>query len=62
MSKIKAILLKPLDADPIGAEREFAKVDFDRLEKLGAVKRAATAKQARAPRNKQSNPPANKTA
>jgi len=37
---IKATLLKPLDGDPEGSEREFEKTDFDRLEAMGAVRRA----------------------
>lgn len=35
---VKAILLKPLDGDPEGSEREFDKVDFDRLEAMHAVR------------------------
>lgn len=36
----KAILLKPLDGDPVGAEREFDKADFERLKAMGAVRAA----------------------
>ena len=38
---IKAILTKPLDGQPEGTEREFDKHDFERLEALGAVRRAS---------------------
>lgn len=38
---IKAILTKPLDGMPEGTEREFDKVDFDRLRELGAVREAS---------------------
>lgn len=37
---IKAILLKPLDGDPIGSPREFDKLDFARLEAMHAVRAA----------------------
>lgn len=37
---IKAILLKPLDGDPIGTPREFDKPDFERLEGMQAVRAA----------------------
>ncbi|CAH0355319.1 hypothetical protein SPH9361_03396 [Sphingobium sp. CECT 9361] len=37
---IKAILLKPLDGEPEGAEREFSQADFTMLEGLKAVARA----------------------
>jgi hypothetical protein len=37
---IKAILIKPLDGEPEGSEREFSKSDFDHLVSLGAVKAA----------------------
>lgn len=37
---IKAILLKPLDGDPVGTEREFDKLDFARLEAMHAVRAA----------------------
>lgn len=64
MSKIKAELLKPLDGDPIGAERAFTKADFAKLEAQGAVKRAAkaVAKAAPKPKNKMADPPSNKSA
>ncbi|WP_155904936.1 hypothetical protein [Methylopila sp. M107] len=39
MPKVKAVLIKPLDGDPEGSEREFDKVDFDRLEAMKAVRR-----------------------
>ncbi|WP_420604457.1 hypothetical protein [Methylobacterium sp.] len=35
---IKAILLKPLDGEPVGTEREFGKLDFARLEAMHAVR------------------------
>jgi hypothetical protein len=38
---IKAILTKPLDGMPEGTERDFDKVDFDRLRELGAVREAS---------------------
>lgn len=37
---VKAILTKPLDGQPEGSEREFDKVDFDRLHEMGAVRAA----------------------
>ena len=39
----KAILTKPLDGKPEGAEVEFTNTDFAMLEKLGAVKAAPEA-------------------
>ena len=39
--KVNAILLKPLDGDPVGATRDFDQADYDRLEKLQAVRRAS---------------------
>ena len=60
---VKAILIKPLDGDPEGTEREFSKVDFDRLQKLGAVQKAPTAtKAASAPMNKKAPGVSNKGA
>ena len=41
MDKIKAVLTKPLDGQPEGTEREFDKVDFDRLEGQNAVRKAS---------------------
>ncbi len=38
---VKALLLKPLDGDPEGSEREFDHGDFETLEKLGAVRAVA---------------------
>lgn len=38
---VKAILLKPLDGDPEGSEREFDQGDFETLKKLGAVRAVA---------------------
>ncbi|WP_108397565.1 hypothetical protein [Devosia submarina] len=38
---IKAILIKPLDGQPEGTEREFDKHDFERLKALGAVREAS---------------------
>lgn len=52
----KAILIKPLDGHPIGAELEFDQPDFDRLVGMGAVKAA------HAPANKAEAAPANKGA
>lgn len=60
---IKAVLLKPLDGDPIGSEREFDKLDFERLRLMGAV-RAADAGDAKAAFpviNKVAPPVANKS-
>ncbi|MGK2908751.1 MAG: hypothetical protein ACSLE1_02980 [Sphingobium sp.] len=60
---IKAILTKPLDGQPEGTEREFSAHDFERLEKMGAVKaaeEAPDAKAAPAPENKMEAAPANK--
>ncbi|WP_375290402.1 hypothetical protein [Qipengyuania sp.] len=62
MAKIKAVLLKPLDSDPIGAEREFSKAEFDKLSAQGAVKRVPSAKAAAKPTNKMAQKPANKSA
>lgn len=60
---VKAILTKPLDGDPEGTEREFSKADFDRLQKLGAVRKApAPAKAATVPLNKKAPAVANKRA
>lgn len=61
MAKIKAILLKPLNGEPIGSEAEFEKADFDRLVDRGAVK-AAPAKTAPTPRKKAAQKPRNKAA
>lgn len=47
---VNAILLKPLDGQPAGAEREFSQADFDRLKRLGAVR--AHTKSAPAVQNK----------
>ncbi len=54
MTKVKAVLIKPLDGQPEGTELEFDKNDFDSLKALGAVRaaQADTAKKAPAPRNK----------
>lgn len=62
MTTVKAILTKPLDGDPEGTEREFDKHDFDRLEALGAVRKAGAEGQKAAPPvlNKMDTPPANK--
>ncbi len=61
---VKAILLKPLDGQSEGTEREFDKADFDRLEAMGAVRRATGgAEKAAAPvANKAAPPVANKAA
>lgn len=64
MAKIKAILLKPLNGEPIGSEAEFDKVDFDRLKAQNAVKAATKKpkkKAARKPRNKAAPKPQNKS-
>ena len=53
---VKAILIKPLDGDAEGTEREFSQADFDRLVAKGAVKAAP------APQNKMEAAPANKAA
>jgi len=37
---IKAILLKPLDGDPVGTPRTFDAADFKRLKEMGAVREA----------------------
>lgn len=60
---IKAILIKPLDGDPEGTEREFSRDDFERLEAFGAVRKAASGgeKQAPAAMNKKARAVANKT-
>lgn len=55
MEKIKVELLKPLDGHPIGAELEFDKTDFERLEGYGAVKAI------KAPANKMAATPENKS-
>lgn len=47
---IKAILLKPLDGHPEGSEREFDERDFDALEAMGAVRRAARENRKAAPK------------
>lgn len=62
MTTIKAILTKPLDGQPEGTEREFDKVDFDRLKALGAVRAADEAKAAPAVTNKAAPPVDNKGA
>lgn len=51
---IKAILTKPLDGEPEGTERELSKADFDRLERLNAVRAADQPEKKAAPpvRNK----------
>ena len=60
---VKAILIKPLDGDPEGTQREFSKADFDRLLQLGALRKAPpAAKAAPAPLNKKAPAPANKGA
>lgn len=46
MTTVKAILIKPLDGQPEGTEREFDKVDFDRLKSMGAVRAVGEAKAA----------------
>lgn len=59
---VKAILLKPLDGFPAGAEREFEKADFDRLKDMGAVRLASEGTEKAAPKvaNKAAPPVANK--
>ena len=63
MAQVKAILTKPLDGDPEGAERTFSKADFDRLKKQGAVKAASKPKKkaAKRPQNKAAPKPENKS-
>lgn len=58
---VKAILLKPLDGNPEGAEVEFSQADFDRLKKRNAVKAAPAAKAEPAPENKMERAPSNKS-
>jgi hypothetical protein len=60
---IKTILLKPLDGDPEGSEREFSPDDFARLEAFGAVSKAGSGGEKQAPvvSNKKAPPVANKT-
>jgi hypothetical protein len=60
MTTIKAVLTKPLDGQPEGTEREFDKVDFDRLKAMGAVRAAGAVKAAPAPLNKKAPPVENK--
>lgn len=52
MTTVKAILTKPLDGQPEGTPREFDKLDFDRLQAMGAVRAADDSKAAPAPLNK----------
>lgn len=61
---VKAVLLKPLDGDPAGSEREFNAEDFKRLEAFGAVRKLDTpqAKKAPAARNKKAPAVQNKSA
>ncbi len=58
---IKAILTKPLDGHPEGAEREFSKGDFERLKAKGAVRDAREGKAAPDVRNKKAPAVANKS-
>lgn len=62
MTRIKAILTKPLDGDPEGNPREFDKTDFDRLEAMGAVRKAGAedVKEAPAVKNKKAPETENK--
>lgn len=59
---VKAILTKPLDGLPEGAEREFDKADFDSLKAMGAVcaARSGDEKAAPAVANKAAPPAENK--
>lgn len=60
---IKAVLTKPLDGLPEGTEREFDEPDFETLQKMGAVRRAAAdgpEKAAPTALNKKAPPVANK--
>lgn len=58
---VKAVLLKPLDGQPAGSEREFDKADFDSLKAMGAVRAAGGGEKAAAPvANKAAPPVANK--
>jgi hypothetical protein len=58
---IKAILTKPLDGFPEGAEREFSQADFDRLKMKGAVRGATSEKMADVHQNKKAPTVANKS-
>ncbi|SMF70547.1 hypothetical protein [Allosphingosinicella indica] len=74
MTKVKAILLRPLDGNEIGSVMQFDRDDFERLKERGAVraappakpkadgKRAGGSKQAAKPSNKKAAAPANKGA
>lgn len=59
---VLAILTKPLDGQPEGAEREFDKADFERLKALGAVRAVKADAEKAAPevQNKVVEAPANK--
>lgn len=59
---VKAILIKPLDGEPEGSEREFSQADFDRLKAKGAVRVSDEKKAAEAPLNKKAPEVANKSA
>lgn len=61
MPKIKAILLKPVNGQPIGSPAEFEKADFERLKSRNAVK-AAPASSASKPKTKAAPKPKNKAA
>jgi hypothetical protein len=59
----KAILIKPLDGDPAGTEREFSKTDYDRLRSRGAIRAAGPVERKMEPdvRNKMAPAVANKS-
>ncbi|KQT08520.1 hypothetical protein ASG40_11620 [Methylobacterium sp. Leaf399] len=58
---VKAVLLKPLDGLTEGSEHDFEQDDFNRLERLGAVRKVAVAKAAPPVLNKAAPPVANKS-
>jgi hypothetical protein len=62
MEMVKAILTKPLDGFPEGAEREFEREDFERLVSLNAVRAADDVKAAPTVSNKAAPPVENKAA
>lgn len=59
---VKAILTKPLDGHPEGAERDFSQADFDRLLAKGAVRAKGDAKAALKAENKKAPAVENKAA
>ena len=57
--KVKVRLLRPLNGEDIGTEKEYSKADADRLESRGAVE--IVSKSAPAPQNKMESAPENKS-